>query len=469
MEEEPDEPSLHFISTQIQSRHEENEKHEKSIAKLTRFKNALEKVVPAQPKVAKKPRKAQTARKGPLASLSAFVRETLGSKKQVDTQNVLDFFTGDEAKINNFLDRLGAKTKIRKHKRAQVENIDVLVDEQEWKKLLDGIQLRFPAFSRKNRKSLRYITGKIEQLQHRERTPTDPGDLPCMWSQASKQLSDDLTAEDVKWLYDLDEEHLDHTTFDTYTQPSQEEPLALTLSQVFDQVLQRDIEVESVVSNSESEPEDDFPGPDDVFGDSDNIRTSVIPSHQHTTIPDSVDVLTSIHFAPSASNSATDTSQSRVGSPVELSGKPSPLKEPTTPVKRKPTPRSTPTKEGWPTNLVITSSPIQDSNNSQEVFLTAPTNSRLPFAEKEPMSHATVVFHGAIRLSPLGSDITMETRAPPPESDVVPDSEDDAELTLIEITKPVPPASESVLQVPSSPGLDLPPVLHPGDDVPDCL
>lgn len=517
MEEETNESSLHFVSTQIQSRHEELESRENKIGKLSRFKNALEKVAPAPTRVVKKrTRKPTTAKKTSLSSLSAFVRETLGSKKRVDTQNVLDFFTGDEAKMNNFLDRLGEKTKQRTWESEKDRNRDTLVGEKEWKRLLEGIQLRFPAFSKKNRKSLRYITRQIEELQHREKTPADSADQPSIWSQASKQLSDNLTAEDVKWLYDLDDEHLDHTTFDTYTQSSQEEPLALTLSQVFEQVLQQEEDDVSVISNSESEPEDDFPGPEGDFlgpegeflGPEDAISGSGIPSHQHTSISDSVDVLTSIHFAStvpkdtsermmrSGTNETASLSKSglalrsqslsnlqslsktQVSKPDSPSKEPtspfkeptSPFKEPKSPKRRTMTPKSSPKKESWPSNLVITSSPIQDSkNNSQEVFLTAPTNSHESQSEEKNISRSTIIFHGAIRLSPLYSEITMKTQKAQPQPDVVPDSEDEGELTLIEITKPVSAATESVLQVPSSPGLDLPLVLHPGDEVSDHL
>lgn len=451
MEEETNESSLHFISTQIQSRHEDLESREKCIGKLSRFKNSLDKVVSPQTRVVKKKtRKVPGTKKARPTSLSAFVRETLGSKKQVDTQNILDFFTGDEIKMNNFLDRLEEKTKGKKREKTQ-HNRDTLVGEKEWKSLLDGLQLRFPAFLKKNHRSLTYITRKIEELQQRERTPPDASELQSMWSQASKQLSDNLTAEDVKWLYDLDEEHLDHTTFDTYSQNSQQEPLALTLSQVFDQVLQRGEDVSSVISNSESEPEADFMDNWQNNTPENRKDDASIPSHQYTSIPDSVDVLTSINFASTFPGSER-TARSNKTAPSKPE---SPFKE--TVIR---TPRSSPRKN-WPANLIITSSPIQDSNNSQEVFLTAPTNEASRTQEK--VSRSTIVFHGAIRLSLVDTNITMKIQQAPLESDVVPDSEDEGELTVIEITKPV---SKSVLQVPSSPGLDLPPVLHPGDEVP---
>lgn len=495
MQEDPDEPSLHFLSTQVQSRYEEHEKQEKTLRRLTRFKNALETVVPAQPKTVKKTRKGPVPRRTSLKSLSAFVREALGSKKQVDSQNVLDFFAGDEAKMNNFLDRLEHKTKVRVRQPAREESKDLLVDEQEWKNLLVGIQLRFPDFSQRNRKSLRYITEKIEQLQHKEKTTSDENELQSMWSQASKQLSDNLTAEDVKWLYDLDEEHLDHTTFDATTQLSQEVPPSLTLSQVFQQTLQRETDADSVISNSECEPEDDFPCladevPDsedelgveipvedvfhspqgrartlEAFPDPEDVECA-IPSRQNIAVPDSVDVLTSILFAPAFPKGAVPTEGIQV-SKITSFTEPSPiaatpaLRKQFSPKKYQPLPL-TPEKEAWPANLVVTSSPIQDSINSQEVFLTAPPQT--PTSPEKNGKRSTMLFHGAVQLSQVDSDITIRTLVPPPKLDVIPDSEDEGELTFIEITRQEMPLSGSVLQVPSSPGLDLPPILHPEEN-----
>ncbi|EEQ40705.1 predicted protein [Clavispora lusitaniae ATCC 42720] len=150
MEADEEEPSLHFLSTQIQARHEDHEQREKTLSKLSKFKHALETVAPPQLKVVKKKKRsvARSKKEKPISSLSAFVCETLGSKKEVNTKKILDFFTGDESKVDSILNKVERGSNKDHH----TEN---LISENEWKSLLEGIQSRFPSFSQRHKKNLK--------------------------------------------------------------------------------------------------------------------------------------------------------------------------------------------------------------------------------------------------------------------------------------------------------------------------
>lgn len=447
MEADEEEPSLHFLSTQIQARHEDHEQREKTLSKLSKFKHALETVAPPQLKVVKKKKRsvARLKKEKPISSLSAFVCETLGSKKEVNTKKILDFFTGDESKVDSIL----GKVERGSNKDHHTEN---LISESEWKSLLEGIQLRFPSFSQRHKKNLKSITRKIEELQKWEQTPEATQNLESMWSQASRQLSDNLSAEDVKWLYDLDDEHLDNTTFEGPESSLQMAPAVLTLSQVFADSQQ--LENESVISDSE--PECDLIGEllrDTPLEPAQRIEKDEIFSNQQMDAPDSVDVLTSIQFAstfPKESESPYSENQEIVSSPL-----------------KQPKADSGP----WPKSLVITSSPIPESPISQEVFLTANAHSSTvnspaggsPSKDESYVSRSTIAFHGTFLLVPPLLGIILKTLQQESEGDVIPDSEDEEDVSIIEITRERCSSAASVLQVPSSPGQDLPPVLHPGD------
>lgn len=489
--------SLYFLSTQIQARHEDLEQREESISKLQKFKNSNSRIKAPQTKhIAKK--RAPKKQKAKVLSLSAFVRETLGSKKK-DTQSILEYFSGDRAKVDDFLERMEKATSTSAHLLSKKGEASTLHSQTEWRQLLESISLKFPNLSTKNKRSLKVISQRLECLKEQEIIQGSQ-DLD-MWSQASRQPSDKLTREDMKWLYDLDDEQLDNDTSAVLLDTNNEGPYCLTLSQVFEpeKLEEQDLENREelslplvgdflvdpiVISDSESEPE-----PLEML---DYIRQDPIPSHQSVFGAESVDVLTSILFPPTYDSKklsqtpqlfpTADFSPKKSTENVIFS---SPVKPKSAEVFK------TPSK--WPSNLVITSSPLSSkhedirflpmkSSPTQEEFSTARSELEEPEAifnispfpsqlsqltpstlhplqnhKRKAFSTTTVEFQGDVDFI---SDVTpnvkfRKTQLKPADIDVVADSEDDeAEISIIEITKPIETQDDnepSVLQVPSSP------------------
>ncbi|KAM9892675.1 hypothetical protein OXX79_009867 [Metschnikowia pulcherrima] len=111
---ESPESSLHFYSTQIQARHEDQEHKDGKVSQLQRFKNTVgsPKVKAPKPVKVTKPKRKSNKKPGTrqINSISAFVRETLGGKKPPDTQSLLDNFLGDQKKLDAFLSEVEQAT-----------------------------------------------------------------------------------------------------------------------------------------------------------------------------------------------------------------------------------------------------------------------------------------------------------------------------------------------------------------------
>lgn len=437
---------------------------------------------------------ARKSAKPNMLSLSAFVRETLGKKK--DAQDILDYFSGNKTKVDDFLDRMETAT-ATPHllSRARKGSASSLHSESDWKVLLDSIRLKFPNLSNKNRHSLKVISQRLEQLKEHEVDLGDTQDL--VWSQASRQPSDSLTSEDMKWLYDLNDDQLENEAslvlLDSNANSNKQ--FFFTLSQVLDEPrdeLSTKVIDPEVISDSESEPE-----PLELLNYTQKSQMLDILSHQKITAPDSIDVLTSILFPPTYKNGFTQENTVEASYRRDAATHSKRNADPdvifSSPVKPKPKEHfQTPTK--WPSHLVITSSPpssgrddvhvpeeVKTSQDVEEIYSTARTDlhekvgadSQLldlqvqsslpqPKANRKRMTYSTstIEFEGPVDITSQGQVVKIRKLYSKPVGldDVVPDSEDDdAEISIIEITKPIEDTESnksilvSVLQVPSSP------------------
>lgn len=503
-QEEDDEPaSLFFASTQIQSRHEDLEKTEQTLGKLQKFKNDSpphKKINVTMQKPPRKPRakKAEIKKKKASTSslsLNAFVKETFRNKQKPDPLSILDYFAGDSQKVDQFLSKI--EDVARKDGDSKQEIRPSIHSKEEWEGVLRSIRLRFPNLSTRNQRTLSKISQQLKSLQRSDSESIT--ELPSVWSQASRQPSDSLTTEDMKWLYDLDNaeriKDLDASDLHLNEEEEEEKPFYLTLSQAMDQSKVKDSENEGdesiqiidakspiLISDSESEPEPYIP-PNNI------AEADDIPSHQVAGPPESVDLLTSIAF-----NSKCQREDMPVGTQtqplvVEEAVLPKENDESiifSSPVKpvltKKP---KTPTK--WPSNLVITSSPVSSGKEDltkkgeeEEVFATArsvpdetqgsqsPTlQSSMPLpkrkiSRKRSFKTSTLEYWGHVEIPEnLSNTIKMRKIPTTSEGDQIPDSEEsDCEVSLIEISKPSDPIeppkplkNPSILQVPSSPRL----------------
>lgn len=414
--------SLHFLSTQIQSRYDDNIECDRKTSLLQRFKNPTPTFEPPPQKITKKvkrssksskPSKKSAASSKRATSLSAFVRETIGNRSKGNTQSILDFFSGDKDKAEDFLGRIEAATS-KPHPLSK-SGSSPLFSESEWRSFLDSVKLKFPSLSRTNHKTLKMLTRRIHEMRQNETVSNSQStqDLD-MWSQASRQPSDQLSAEDMKWLYDLDEEQVANDVSEIYEdEDDQGKAFFVTLSQVLDGDKEYEDEDEvydekydhdhiypeqlALVPDSESEPEELDPEEytrleltQSQHGDNSGRVVQVlslpqispptkpdhtqigtqIPSHQ---VPESLDILTSISFPPTCKKEMKATSKE-----TEIFSSPPKLAEFKTP-------------QNWANNLAITSSPatINESPRNQklqidsqflspvkyspEEFLTAPT------------------------------------------------------------------------------------------------
>lgn len=279
----PPPSSLYFLSTQIQSRHEEQERRDDTFSKLQRFKNEPD--IIERPKHSLDRRKTPTARKKSarggqkkINSISAFVRETLGLKKPSESYSILDFFDGDNKKVDDLITRMEAATAtphlLSSNSRGPHSP---LMSGTEWRLFMESLRLRFPSLSRKSIKSLRIITKRLEQI-HKKGDMDES--LQSLWSQASRQPSDELSADDIKWLYDLDDEQVENADSCLDLLISEDHtslPFILTLSQVLDEQPKNDDD-NHTIENSQSEVE--------ALSEcelAESLVESLVDSHEHPT------------------------------------------------------------------------------------------------------------------------------------------------------------------------------------------
>ncbi|KAF3994561.1 hypothetical protein FT663_01361 [Candidozyma haemuli var. vulneris] len=538
-------PSLYFASTQIQSRHEDLERKERSLSKLQKFKNEsptqhkTSEMTMNKPRKKAKPKKPTLKTKKPPTSslsLNSFVKEMFKNKKTPDPSSILDYFAGDAGKVDEFLQKVETASGLVTNG-TQLSDVSSFVhSKKEWEGLLKSIRLRFPDLSKKNQRTLSKISQQLKSLRQPSVSSTD--ESQSIWSKASRQPSDDLTTEDVKWLYDLDSEkvnEIDTSALHLTEDEDEEKPFYLTLSQAMNDPKstesdeEDEIEQNAYEEDEEEQKNDEERKEDEAQEDDDDLNHTIhsirsqspilisdsesepepyilskqlgsledIPSRQEAGPPESVDLLTSIAF--NSKNSKEETMVGTQTQPLVIEEKPkSPVKSNggvifSSPVKpelsKKP---HTPTR--WPSNLVITSSPVSSGKESvtpgqkiddEEHFSTArsvldddnyesqfsglpeiqssmPSPKRNRLARKRSYMTTTLEYRGNIELPvEVSNDIKMRKITATSAEDNIPDSEEsDCEVSLIEISKPSDPIEPpqprkmpSVLQVPSSPRL----------------
>lgn len=270
---EDDLTDINLVSTQMQGRLEdfnevakEEGKVKKAIESIQKFKrneitpncslnlqNILKRAT--KNKSTRKPKRGTGVAKKEkkIKSLTSLMQETYSNGKtfkeikktnagQKDIQlSIFQYFSGNKEKIADILKRIEDvenSESINSTFPSDRENLKILYSKKEWTDIIRSIKLRFPKLSSRTKKSLKYITGKI-QYQNQSQNLDDVR-YNSLWSQASAPPDTDLTEEDLKWLYDLSQVHTDDDKDDEDVS-SQEQlhedldngsPFVMTLSQV---------------------------------------------------------------------------------------------------------------------------------------------------------------------------------------------------------------------------------------------
>jgi structure-specific endonuclease subunit SLX4 len=291
---DPDE-EIHFICTQMQSKHEEAVKQEKLASKrsgiITKMqsyklsgevdlKNSSVSTNNATNGV-KNPRKPKRNRslkssKPKAKSMSAMVRE------KYDNPLGLPYFSGDQTKIDEFLLKFSKCNDITKfHQR----NYHLLYSKSEWNYILQCIKLKFPDLNSTTKKNLKLITRKIDQFEQIHENDSS------VWSQASSHPECKLTDQELQWLYDLSDDQMVSNTSFAEDQPSDNANHIMILSQTMNKsehVEDDNSETPVIEIILDSEPEPDILRRND-------IRNA--PSHQLESIFDPQTSFQSFPFA----------------------------------------------------------------------------------------------------------------------------------------------------------------------------
>ncbi|RKP31893.1 hypothetical protein METBISCDRAFT_26196 [Metschnikowia bicuspidata] len=466
----PSPPSLNFVSTQIQSRYEADEQREFNLARLRQFQNmagvqALRGTAVKRKKVRKN--SARTKNPGPAknpALLRAYVRQSFAARQPIDSRSVLDYFRGEKSRADEFISLL--QTASASPLSRAPGNELALFSGLEWLTILDTLQLKFPNLSAPKKKSLGLIKRKLDSIKEGETADPLPSQKECLqslWSQASDQPKADLTTEDLKWLYDLDEEQLLHNTSIEMADEPVEAPFCFTLSQVLRSSSQNAMPLSSPVLDAETindsesgieplyeaeiaelagvSPQDELLYPDNIreagdrlaligddldiaLGDAANSpewpslfkegereipSLHRVPSRQHNAF-DSVDIFTSIAFPPSNEKSVLprhaepltrSTSMIQVESPSVKNVDLSPIKRSDlSPAKRK----VLPTPQDWPSEVVFGSCRLpaaEDATQLGSIRSTQHTPTSLPAPQFQPASSSAWTYERIIFLGPV--------------------------------------------------------------------
>lgn len=253
VEEEPGNTadSLNFVSTQMQSAYEQSESVENNISnkisKMQKFKNEVPKFDSLKkPKencnsITKPTQKKRSSRKNTdrIKSLTSYIDEKFGDKKDQgfdgsNQQSILSYFSGQKRKVKEILTKLESESFSEKDTQVNFKK-KIPYSPQEWAKIINSIKLRLPNLSAPTKKTLKTITAKIDRQN--EILSQDSS----LWNKASLPPSLDLPADDLRWLYDLDENQMNSTV--------------LALSQEFQVDNQPNDDDYEIISDSDSEPE----------------------------------------------------------------------------------------------------------------------------------------------------------------------------------------------------------------------
>ncbi|KAK6464174.1 structure-specific endonuclease subunit SLX4 [Scheffersomyces coipomensis] len=259
-EMEKDDDSIFFISTQMQSIHEdvvENEKNEVKIAsQISRLKSfshdnsssrgnsqVTVNKVKVQPKL--KAKKSGSSKKN--QSMSSMVRDKFSTDK-------LSYFTGDQSKIDKFLKRIRREEELDELLPLAPKagsngggvklSTSQLICQRDWSYFLKSIKMKFPNLRSSRKRNLKIITRKIAIA-----TQDNVDAENSLWSQAASMPDTELSKDDLKWLYDLDDEELMNASSFVEDDIIDNREFVLTLSQNMNE----DEEVEFSTTGSPSQ------------------------------------------------------------------------------------------------------------------------------------------------------------------------------------------------------------------------
>lgn len=247
-----DDNDIYFLSTQIQARHEEvveNEKQEKEkqkvISKWSTFRNEDLSEVETS-KTYNKVRSAIKKPKGKRKKVANKRTTSLSSLARENYNNVTEtYIPENQTKIDNFIKCLN---------KGDIPEVDIsnsttssssnLFTKTDWLYIMQNIKLKCPDLNAKGKKSLKNILKKINIFEEEASVPDS------IWSEASSYPENKLSDEDLKWLYDLDEEQMVNNSSvieDDWHEKQNDSPFVLTLSQALNN------SSSDIISDSESE------------------------------------------------------------------------------------------------------------------------------------------------------------------------------------------------------------------------
>lgn len=228
--------NVYFESISMQLNYEEFEAQAQQKGNLTEVKNSLShfqmnKSKPNTIKVKKAPTTKRKAR-AKIKSINSHVSARYKPQERHEEEDILDFFLKRKHNLSSILEG------VQDLENETIENINQykeprnsdsqLFTQDEWHQILRKIKLRYPDLSAKTRKSLKYITTKLEHLKK----ASQHEDLPQLWSQAAEMPENGLVNDDIKWLYELDDQQMDQgSSFCNNDEDSDHKMYVMTLSQ----------------------------------------------------------------------------------------------------------------------------------------------------------------------------------------------------------------------------------------------
>lgn len=185
-----------------------------------------------------------------------------GLKNDYVQLSIFQYFSGHKETISNILKRIESVEdqnleKESLFKDSNREEARILYSKNEWADIIKNIKLKFPSLSAKTKKSLKYITNKI-QFQTQPQGNLHGNQVDSIWSQASAPPDNGLTDEDLKWLYDLSHEQIfnDNTILEDDLEDDNDStnPFVLTLSQAMNKTEPLEDVDTDIISDSSPEP-----------------------------------------------------------------------------------------------------------------------------------------------------------------------------------------------------------------------
>lgn len=198
-----------------------------------------------------------------IKSINAHVSAQYRVSNEQQNDDILDFFLKRKHNIGSILEGVedlenrNAVSNSTPQPSDSTENYNSqLFTQEEWFQILRRIKLRFPKLSARTRKSLKYVTTKLEHLKNMD----SADDLPQLWTQAASLPEEGLVNEDIKWLYELDDEQMDiGSSFCNLDEDSDQKLFVMTLSQAMGEREKSEPDVEIILDSS--------PEPTQLIGD----------------------------------------------------------------------------------------------------------------------------------------------------------------------------------------------------------